>query len=305
MMLILCRKATFSAAGYAAARPAYPASLFKTVLAHHNADSSAGSLLDLGCGHGLIAREMSPHFGKVIGLDTSPGMVAQAQSMTEDPKISFRRGGAEDLSFLSDQSIDMVVSGQAAHWFDYGKAWLEISRVIKPGGSLAFWGYKDNVLIGHERANRIFDKFCYADGEVEPGYEGMNRYWEQPGRNKVRNLLREVEPPAAQWEDVRRDLYDIKFDCAELPDKETAWMQKRINLGQLEAYVRTFSALQGWRDAHPALKSRAEGGQGDLADKLMERLVESEPEWTKLGEGWRDAEVDTVWGTYILMAKRR
>lgn len=301
----ICSKATFSAAGYAAARPSYPASLFKTVLAYHNANSTAGSLLDIGCGHGLIARELGPHFAKVVGIDTSPGMVKQAASMTQDAKITFRQAGAEDLSFLPDQSVDMVVAGQSAHWYDYNKAWPELSRVLKPGGSLAFWGYKDNVLIGHEKANEIFDQYCYADGHVEPGTEGMNAYWEQPGRNKVRNLLREVEPPAKDWKEVRRVLYDIKPDCPKAPDPETAWMQKRINLGQLEAYVRTFSAFQGWRDAHPEVKSRAEGGQGDLADMLMDRIVASEPEWKQLGDKWRDAEVDTVWGTYILMAKKR
>ncbi|POR35581.1 Trans-aconitate 3-methyltransferase [Tolypocladium paradoxum] len=298
-------RATFSAAGYAAARPTYPASLFDMVLAYHNAQSPKGTLLDLGCGHGLIAREMSPQFDQVMGLDTSTGMVKQASSMTDDAKVTFRQGGAEDLGFLPDQSVDMVVAGQSAHWFDYSKAWPELSRVVKPRGSLAFWGYKDNVLVGHPRANKIFDEFCYADGHVAPGLEGMNAYWEQPGRNKVRNLLREVEPPTAQWRDVRRILCDVRDDTAEVPDAETAWMRKRIKLGELEAYVRTFSAFQGWRDAHPEAKSRAEGGQGDLADILMDRIVESEPQWKAMGDGWRDAEAATVWGTYILLAKRR
>jgi SAM-dependent methyltransferase len=248
---------------------------------------------------------MSPHFGKVIATDASPGMLKQAKSMTHEANVTFRLAGAEDLSFLPDQSIDMAVAGQSAHWFDYSRAWPELARVVKPGGSLAFWGYKDAVLIGHERANDLLDQYCYADGHVEPGIEGMSAYWEQPGRNKVRNLLREVEPPAKDWQQVRRDLYDIKANCPKTPDTDTAWMQKRVNLGQLEAYIRTFSALQGWRDAHPEIKSRAEGGEGDLADILMDRMVDSEPRWKALGTGWRDAEVDTVWGTYILMAKRR
>ncbi|OAA32187.1 Crg1p S-adenosylmethionine-dependent methyltransferase [Moelleriella libera RCEF 2490] len=301
----LFAKATFSAADYAAARPSYPASLFRTVLAYHNAQDASGSLLDIGCGHGLIARALSPHFGQVVGIDASPGMVKQALSMTQDSKISFRQAGAEDLSFLRDGSIDMVVSGQAAHWFDYNKAWPELSRIVKPGGTLAFWGYKDNVLVGHRGANEIFDKFCYADGEVAPGVEGMNVYWEQPGRNKVRNLLRDVEPPTTTWEDVRRIVYDVKADCSHLPDVEIAWMQKRINLGQLEAYVRTFSAFQGWRDAHPEVQSRAEGGKGDIADLLMDQLVAGESRWAEAGDAWRDAQIDTVWGTYILMAKKQ
>ncbi|GAO13212.1 hypothetical protein UVI_02025610 [Ustilaginoidea virens] len=301
----LFSKATFSAAGYAAARPAYPASLFKTILAYHNVQFASGKLIDIGCGHGLIARAMSPHFSEVVAVDMSPGMLKQAASMTDDPKITFRQASAEDLSFVPDSSVDMIVSGQAAHWFDYNKAWPELRRVLKPGGSLAFWGYKDSVFVGHEKANTIFLNFCYAPEDVEPGMEGMKAYWEQPGRDRLRSLLQQVVPPENEWGNVRRALYGIDPGCSEMPDSETAWMQMRINLGQLEAYVRTFSAFQGWRDAHPELKSRAEGGSGDLADILMERIVESEPEWKRLGDGWRDAPVDTVWGTYILMAKKK
>ncbi|KAG6136137.1 hypothetical protein E4U12_001383 [Claviceps purpurea] len=299
------RTATFSAARYAAARPSYPASLFKTVLAYHNAQSASGVLLDIGCGHGLIARAMSPHFGRVVAIDTSPGMIKQASSSTQDAKITFHQAGVEDLSFLADESIDMIVAGQSAHWFDYDKAWPELCRVLKPKGSLAFWGYKDNVLVGHEQANRIIDKFCYADGEVERELQGMNAYWEQPGRNRLRTLLRDVQPPEKNWENIRRIVHDVTPDCAEMPHPEKAWMQKRINLGQLEAYVRTFSAFQGWRDAHPDIKSRAEGGEGDLADFMMLRIVDSEPTWNKLGRDWRNAEADTVWGTFILLAKKR
>lgn len=231
-------------------------------------------------------------------------MVAQTTKMTTDPKITVKQANAEDLSFLADKSVDMVVAGQAAHWFNYAKVWPELARVVKPGGSLAFCGYRDNVLVGHTKANSIFDHFCYGDGEIAPGLETMKNYWEQPGRNILRDLLRPVKPPQSQWSDEQRILYDVGSDVTEIPDDGTAWMVRKINLGSLEAYVRTFSACQGWKDAHPERKSKAEGGEGDLADILMERLVESEPEWKALGETWRDAEVTSVWGTYILLARR-
>lgn len=247
---------------------------------------------------------MSPRFGRGMGVDMSAGMIKQASSMTDNANVTFRQGGAEHLSFVSDGSVDMVVAGQSAHWFDYARAWPELARVVKPGGSLAFWGYKDNILVGHPRANTVMYQFCYADDDVAPGVQGMKRYWEQPGRERVRNLLRDVDPPTSEWHHVKRIVCDVQGDVAHAPD---AWMRKRISLGELEAYLRTFSAFQGWRDAHPQARSRAEGGEGegDLADMMMDRIVASEPEWRAMGEGWRDAEVETVWGTYILMAKRR
>ncbi|KAH7017263.1 S-adenosyl-L-methionine-dependent methyltransferase [Ilyonectria destructans] len=297
-------RATFSAAGYAAARPTYPASLFKTILGYCNSNTSNGTLLDLGCGHGVATRELAPHFGRAIAIDPSAGMIAQAAQTTKDPKISFRQGNSEDLSFIPDKSLDLAVAAQSAHWFDYAKVWPELSRVVKPGGAIAFWGYKDNIIIGHSRANKIFDRFCYGDGEVVKGIEGMNQYWERPGRDILRDLLREVKPPESDWQDVKRVMYDVDKDTFDVAGPQTAWMRKNLNLGQFEAYARTFSSYQGWMDAHPEKKSRAQGGEGDIVDLMFDQILKVEPEWRALGDQWRDAEVETVWGTYILMARR-
>ncbi|KAJ6789179.1 hypothetical protein PWT90_03303 [Aphanocladium album] len=300
----LFAKTTFSAAGYAASRPSYPANLFKTVLKYHNAQNANGTALDLGCGHGLISRELSPYFAKTIATDPSPGMVAQAKNMTADGKIEIRQANAEDLSFLPDKSVDLVVSGQAAHWFDYNKAWPEIARVVKPGGSMAFWGYKDNVLVGHAKANIIFDKFSYSKEDIAPGIESMGPYWEQPGRQMLRRLLTDVVPPSAEWEEVERIMYDVNAEATEA-DLKDAWMVKETTLGGFESYVRTASSYLGWKEAHPERKSREEGGEGDIVDMLMDEVVASEPTWKDMGDNWRDAKVKTVWGTFILMAKRK
>ncbi|KAM0563353.1 hypothetical protein ACHAPJ_001071 [Fusarium lateritium] len=299
-------RATFSAAGYASARPAYPASLFKTVLGYYHRDTRSGTLLDLGCGHGVVVKELAPRFAKAIAVHPSAGMIKQATQSTQDQKITFRQGNSEDLSFLPDNSIDLVVSGQAAHWFDYTKVWPELSRVVKPGGSLAFWGYKDNIIIDHQRANKIYDKFCYGDGEVvSPGLEGLNRYWERPGRDILRDLLVDVKPPEADWEDIKRINYDVDKDLINVAGPETAWMRKKLSLGEFEAYVRTFSSYQGWKDAHPDKKSRSDGGDGDIVDLMLDRILEAEPQWKEEEDRWRDVEVETVWGTYILLARKR
>ncbi|KAF4126524.1 LOW QUALITY PROTEIN: trans-aconitate 3-methyltransferase [Geosmithia morbida] len=301
------RRATFSAAGYAAARPSYPPILFKRVLDYHEG-AGFGTVVDLGCGHGLVARELGGHFERAVGVDPSAGMIRQASESTpQGSNITFRQSRSEDLSFLADGSVDLAVAAQAAHWFDYGKAWPELARVVRSGGSLAFWGYKDNVLIGHPQANAIFDAFCYGKDDVAPGIEGMDKYWERPGRDILRRLLRDIEPPVSDWQGVKRIVCDVDASVKEedIPGGGEAWLRKKLTLGGFESYVRTFSAFQGWKDANPGMVSRADGGQGDLVDLLMDRVVEAEPEWKVLGDGWRDAEVETVWGTCILLAKRR
>ncbi|TDZ17251.1 putative S-adenosylmethionine-dependent methyltransferase CRG1 [Colletotrichum orbiculare MAFF 240422] len=303
-------RTTFNAAGYAAFRPSYPATLYKTVLAYHNSKSQNGTALDLGCGHGLISRELSPHFARVIAIDPSAGMVKQASESTTDAKIAYRQATSEDLSFVDDQSVDLVVAGQAAHWFNYSKVWPELARVVKRGGTLAFWGYKDNILLGYPEVNAIFEHFCYGEGEASRDFphETMGQYWEKPGRQILRDNLDAVVPPHSEWERVKRIVYDPDRTTSQIGadvDPEAAWQQKKLKLGEFEGYVRTFSSYRGWRDAHPDIKSRAEGGDGDIADVLFDKLLEAVPEWKARGEEWRDVEVEAVWGTSIILAKRK
>jgi ubiquinone/menaquinone biosynthesis C-methylase UbiE len=125
-------------------------------------------------------------------------MIKQASQSAIDSKVTLGQTGTEDLSFLPDSAADFVIAGQAVRWVNHARTWPEPSRVVKPGGSLAFWGYKDNVLIGQGLANDILDNFCYKIGEVAPGVEGVNSYWERPDRDIVRKLLRPVTPPEAQ-----------------------------------------------------------------------------------------------------------
>ncbi|KAI1177897.1 S-adenosyl-L-methionine-dependent methyltransferase [Nemania sp. FL0916] len=294
----------FSAKAYAAFRPAYPASVFRTVLGFHQLPltGSETTLLDIGCGHGLIARALSPHFHRVLASDPSAGMLEQARQTTDDAKITFHQGRAENISALTGPaSIDLAVAGQAAHWFDYSVVWKELARVLKPGGTIAFFGYMDNVLMGAEQATAIMEKFFYGFGEVAPGMEAMGPYWEQPGRNILRGLLRSVEVPGDHWKDVTR----LEHEPGKQDNEDASWLRKTMKLGEVEAYTHTFSCYTSWKDAHPEIKSRAEGGPGDVVDVMWDHMIDSVPEWKAMGERWREAEVVSDWGTYIIMARRR
>ncbi|KAL2192853.1 methyltransferase-like protein [Corynascus similis CBS 632.67] len=342
-------RTTFSSAGYAVFRPSYPPELFNRVLAFHHANNHnlnhnsqklvqdggappffsstpTKTLLDLGCGHGLVARALAPHFTSIIAVDPSAGMIEQARKLTSDPKITFRRGGAEDLSFLPDASVDFAVAGQAAHWFDYARAWPELARVVKPGGTLAFWGYKDHVIVGPRprvsaaataATTAVYERFTYGESEPAPGWESMARFWEMPGRGVLRDSLRAVVPPVADWERVTRIAWDPDgkrartAEGAEADDvladapEEALWLRKTLRLGELEGYLRTFSAFHGWQGAHPEKKSRAEGGEGDIIDLMFDEMVAAVPEWRDKGDDWKQVEVEVVWGTILLMAKRK
>ncbi len=51
---------------------------------------SEGVALDFGCGVGRVLKPLCAHFKKVIGLDVSPAMLAEARKQVESPNADFR-----------------------------------------------------------------------------------------------------------------------------------------------------------------------------------------------------------------------
>jgi arsenite methyltransferase len=100
-------------------------------------------VLDLGSGAGfdalLAARKVGPS-GRVIGVDMTDAMLAKARTNAEKAglaNVEFRQGDIEMLP-LEDGSIDVALSNCVLNLVpDKDQAFLEIARVLKPGGRLA------------------------------------------------------------------------------------------------------------------------------------------------------------------------
>ena len=74
------------------------------------------------------------------------------------PGVTAAPGRAEAIP-LPDQSVDAVLAGQAAHWFDLDRALPEIARVLTPGGVFAGLWNADDDRVGwvaglHEASGR-------------------------------------------------------------------------------------------------------------------------------------------------------
>jgi SAM-dependent methyltransferase len=95
-------------------------------------------VLDVGCGTGVLAREIASRIGSATGVaavDPSPGMIAVAQQLA--PAIAWREGVAESLPFPGE-SFDAVVSQFGLMFFtDRRQALREMLRVLAPGGRMA------------------------------------------------------------------------------------------------------------------------------------------------------------------------
>ncbi|KAB2890358.1 MAG: methyltransferase domain-containing protein [Desulfobulbaceae bacterium] len=105
-------------------------------------------VLDVGCGTGVLAREIASRIGsegRVVGIDPNPGMVAVARQFAS--LVDWREGVAESLPF-PEHSFEAVVSQFALVFFaNRRQALREMLRVLNPGGRLAVavWDSLDNI----------------------------------------------------------------------------------------------------------------------------------------------------------------
>jgi SAM-dependent methyltransferase len=99
-------------------------------------------VLDLGCGAGidlLIAAELVGPRGRAIGVDMTELMLAKAgRAIVESglPNVEVRKGLIEALP-VADDSVDWVISNCVINLSpEKGRVFVEIARVLKPGGRM-------------------------------------------------------------------------------------------------------------------------------------------------------------------------
>jgi trans-aconitate methyltransferase len=86
-------------------------------------------ILDLGCGDGALSVKLVEYGCEVIGIDTSPGMVAAAKSLGLNAHVK----DGEALDFNSE--FDAVFSNAALHWMKKPERVIAgVWRALKPGG---------------------------------------------------------------------------------------------------------------------------------------------------------------------------
>ncbi|MDX2273321.1 MAG: methyltransferase domain-containing protein [Cyanobacteriota bacterium] len=98
------------------------------------------SILDVGCGDGKITADFSTALsrGRVVGVDSSPEMIAYASRTyptTQYPNLTFACVDARSLRFTDE--FDLCFSNATLHWVDHHPAFLNgASRALRCGGRL-------------------------------------------------------------------------------------------------------------------------------------------------------------------------
>jgi ubiquinone/menaquinone biosynthesis C-methylase UbiE len=98
------------------------------------------AVLDIGCGTGRLGFYVADRIGRsgrLVGIDPLYTRINIANERNRNPNAVFKKGVSDDLSFLADDSIDIVYLNAVFHWIVDKDATLgEVYRVLKPGGRL-------------------------------------------------------------------------------------------------------------------------------------------------------------------------
>jgi len=98
------------------------------------------SVLDVGCGDGKITADFSAALpkGQVVGVDSSPAMIAYATRTyvaSQYPNLAFDCVDARSLNF--DREFDLCFSNATLHWVDDHQSFLDGAiRALRSGGRL-------------------------------------------------------------------------------------------------------------------------------------------------------------------------
>jgi ubiquinone/menaquinone biosynthesis C-methylase UbiE len=142
-------------------------------------------VLDVGCGTGYLLRALAGHYPEAkefAGIDAAPNMIDTARRLTDDDRLIFAVGVAEQLPY-PDASIDLVVSSTSFdHWSDQPAGLAECARVLRPGGHLVLVDQFSRWLVptlaigrrGKARTRRGADRLLLRAGFDRPRWHRVH-----------------------------------------------------------------------------------------------------------------------------------
>lgn len=207
-------------------------------------DARAGErILDLGCGDGVLTRQIAQTGADVLGLDSSTELLAQAKAKG----LTVEFGDGQALQFAAQ--FDAVFSNAAMHWMlDADAVARGVFAALKPGGRfVAEMGGFGNIAAILTALTSVMKAHGYSD--VAPG---------------------QFYPTVEQYEQVASSAGFVHF-VGQLVPRQTELPT------QMSGWLRTFR--QGFLDAHQVPSAEQEEIISDTVELLRPNLCDYKGRW--------------------------
>jgi len=117
-------------------RPSYPLEIIdflkeKKILAENTV------IADVGSGTGILTKLFLENGNQVYGVEPNKDMREAAEKFLQGYTTFLSLEGSAESTGLEENCIDLIIAGQAFHWFDVEQAKREFKRIIKPNGNVA------------------------------------------------------------------------------------------------------------------------------------------------------------------------
>lgn len=159
---------------YEAARPTPPAAL-KSLLLTLSAAERPQLVVDIGSGTGLSTRYWADAADQVVGIEPNDDMRSQAVAATRVRNVSYLKASSTDTQIPAG-AADIVTCSQALHWMEPNATFVEVARILRPGGVFAAFDYDWPPTTGIWEADQAYE-------------ECMNRWAKLEAREAQKELV--------------------------------------------------------------------------------------------------------------------
>lgn len=196
-------------------------------------DNPGQSILDVGCGTGTLTLQLMKLGTRVVGIDSSEEMIAQAKKIL--PKAEFYICDALNIPFADE--FDVIFSNAVFHWIkDHDVLLMAMYKAIRDNGKLICeFGASRNIAIienafarAYAESGRNYNhKFNFPEVKTFSGLLEKNGFkieliydFDRPtplsdGKMGLRNWLKQFFASElkmvslGEWEDIARRVEDL------------------------------------------------------------------------------------------------
>lgn len=138
-------------------RPSYPSELVDFL--EQNGHLSRGAVIaDIGSGTGKLSEVFLEQGFPIIGIEPNRDMRLAAESLLIDYSKFESVDGTAETTGLPKSSCDLIICGQAFHWFNIPQTRQEWQRILAPSGKVALiWNERDT----HSPFLADYEKFLH------------------------------------------------------------------------------------------------------------------------------------------------